>query len=424
MTAAKTKWPTKRLGELAEFRNGVNYNKSSFGVGVKVVGVSDFQDYTKPRYAELEQINPKGIVTERNILRDGDIVFVRSNGNRELIGRSLFIEQPPEEITHSAFTIRLRFTTHDVLPKFYAYCFRAPLIRQALTAQGGGTNINNLNQDILNALKVPFPPLSVQRRIAGILSAYDELIENSQRRINILESMARALYREWFVHFRFPGYEDHPRVASPLGEIPKGWEVKKLGDLISIDKGVSYNGAGLTEDGNPMVNLKNILAGGGFRRDATKPYSGDFKSRHTVKPGDIILANTDLTQAGNVVASAALIPHFTNDRPILISHHLFAVRLSAGLPASFIYHLLLADDFRGFAKGYAIGTTVLGLPKEGVLNFAFPLPPEDLIADFVKRVAPIHQLIETLLERIENLRRTRDLLLPRLLSGRLEAEAA
>ena len=100
MMVAKLKWPTKRLGDLAEFRNGVNYNKSSFGMGIKVVGVSDFQDYTKPRYDELEQINPEGIVTERNILRDGDIVFVRSNGNRELIGRSLFIEQPPEEVIY------------------------------------------------------------------------------------------------------------------------------------------------------------------------------------------------------------------------------------------------------------------------------------------------------------------------------------
>ena len=156
--ATKFIWQTKRLGELAEFRNGVNYNKNSFGKGVKVVGVSNFQDYSKPRYTELEQINPEGIVTDRNILRDGDIVFVRSNGNRELIGRSLFIEQPPEEITHSAFTIRLRFTARDVHPKFYAYCFRTRLIRQALTAQGGGTNINNLNQDILNALEVPHPP--------------------------------------------------------------------------------------------------------------------------------------------------------------------------------------------------------------------------------------------------------------------------
>lgn len=213
--AANLKWPTKRLNQLAEFRNGVNYNKNSFGKGVKVVGVSDFQDYTKPRYDELEQINPDGIVTERNILRDGDIVFVRSNGNRELIGRSLFIEQPPEEVTHSAFTIRLRFNSSEVYPKFYAYCFRTPLIRQGLMASGGGTNISNLNQDILNALEVPLPPLPVQRRIAGILSAYDELMENSQRRIWILEAVARTLYREWFVELRLPPTIPPKRLQRP-----------------------------------------------------------------------------------------------------------------------------------------------------------------------------------------------------------------
>ena len=205
---------------MAEFRNGVNYNKNSFGEGVKVVGVSDFQDYTKPRYADLDQINPEGIVTQRNILHDGDIVFVRSNGNRELIGRSLFIQQPPEEVTHSAFTIRLRFNSSDVYPKFYAYCFRTPLIRKGLTAYGGGTNISNLNQDILGALEVPFPPLTEQQRIAEILSAYDDLMENNQRRIQLLQEMARALYREWFVHFRFPGHNKIKLVDSPIGKVP------------------------------------------------------------------------------------------------------------------------------------------------------------------------------------------------------------
>jgi hypothetical protein len=190
VTAIKVKWPTIRLGEIAEFRNGVNYNKSNFGLGVKVVGVSDFRDYTKPKYAALEQINPEGIVTDRNILRDGDIVFVRSNGNRELIGRSLFIERPPEEVTHSAFTIRLRFTAGNVLPKFFAYYLRKTAIRHALTAYGGGTNISNLNQDILSSLVVSIPPEPTQRKIAAILSTYDELIENNLRRIKILEELA------------------------------------------------------------------------------------------------------------------------------------------------------------------------------------------------------------------------------------------
>src|SRR6516162_5442257 len=216
MIESKAKWRAELLGEPAEFRNGVNYDKRNFGKGIKVVGVKDFQDYSKPRYSELEQINPEGIVTERNILRDGDIVFVRSNGNRALIGRSLYIEAPKERITHSAFTIRLRFTSRDVLPQFYAHLFRTRLIREQLMAFGGGTNISNLNQDILNRLEVPLPPLPLQRRIAAILSAYDDLIENNLRRIRILEEIARAIYREWFVYFRFPGHENVPRVESLL----------------------------------------------------------------------------------------------------------------------------------------------------------------------------------------------------------------
>ena len=316
--------------------------------------------------------------------------------------------------------ILLRAKPSLVDPVYLFYALQSDFGQDELKSRASGTTVLGIKQSELRKVRIPVFSLPAQQRIASILSAYDELIENSQRRIKILEAMARGLYREWFVHFRFPGHQDHPRVASALGEIPGRWEVKRLGDLISIDKGVSYNGAGLTEDGNPMVNLKNIIAGGGFRRDATKPYSGDFKSRHTVKPGDIILANTDLTQAGNVVASVALIPRFADHRPVLISHHLYAVRLSEGLPASFIYHLMLEDGFRGFAKGYAIGTTVLGLPKEGVLDFVFALPSQNLIADFVKYAAPLHQLIETLLERIDTLRRTRDLLIPRLLSGQIE----
>ena len=174
-----------------------------------------------------------------------------------------------------------------------------------------------------------------------------------------------------------------------------------------------------------MVNLKNIMAGGGLRRDATKPYSGDFKPRHTVKPEDIVVANTDLTQAGNVVASPALIPRFSDERPILISHHIYAVRLDDPSTApSFIYQLMLDAGFRGFAKGYAIGTTVLGLPKEAILEYTFALPPAELIARFAAYVAPQLQLTETLRERIENLRRTRDLLLPRLLSGQVTLDVS
>src|ERR1035441_514213 len=105
------RWSTVPLGTLAEFRNGVNYNKLNFGTGIKVIGVSDFQDHVRASYDHLEQINPEGVVRKEHLLRDGDILFVRSNGNRDLIGRSLFVDGLRESVTHSAFSIRLRFTS-------------------------------------------------------------------------------------------------------------------------------------------------------------------------------------------------------------------------------------------------------------------------------------------------------------------------
>jgi type I restriction enzyme S subunit len=355
---------------------------------------------------------------DRYGLKLGDIVMCEGGEP----GRcAIWKEQVPGMMIQKALH---RIRPHDVLDyRFLFYDLLNIGNCRGFDQYFTGATIKHLPGEKLAKVEVNVPPLPIQRRIAGILSAYDELIENSQRRIKILEAMARALYREWFVHFRFPGHASVPRVPSSLGEIPKGWEVRKLGDLLNVDKGVSYNGAGLTEVGNPMVNLKNIQAGGGFRRDATKPYSGDFKQRHTVKPGDVVLANTDLTQAGNVVASPALIPRMGDENPILISHHLYAVRPVEDIPPLFVYHLMLTEDFRGFAKGFAIGTTVLGLPKEGILNYSFACAPPVLIRDFVTRVSGIHELMEALHERIDNLRRTRDLLLPRLLSGQIDVEA-
>ena len=406
MVVARLDWPTKRLSTLAEFRNGVNYNKSSFGEGVKVVGVSNFQDYSKPRYAELEQINPDGIVSERNILRDADIVFVRSNGNRELIGRSLFIEKPPEEVTHSAFTIRLRFTSPDVYPKFYAYCFRTPLIRQALTAQGGGTNINNLNQDILNGLEVPLPPLAVQQRIAGILSAYDELIENSQRRIRILESMARALYREWFVHFRFPCHENQPCVASPLGEIPQGWEVKKLKDVCRLTMGQSpksefYNEVG---DGEP------------FHQGVT-----NFGDRF---PTDRLFCTAEgrIAEAGDILFSVRAPVGRMNiaNKRIILGRGLSAIRYNQGSQA-FLWEQLrnrfTRDDMMGNGAIFASVT------KDDMQGIELVCPPPSVIEAATNHFEPLHSEIATLSQQVQNLRRTRDLLLPRLLSGQVAVDA-
>ena len=119
---------------------------------------------------------------------------------------------------------------------FFVYSLLGTL-RDSLKANAGGAATPIINKTAFSEMEISVPPLPVQRRIAGILSAYDELMENCQRRIRILEEMARALYREWFVYFRFHGYDKVPRVDSPLGPIPRGWEVRKLADFVTTKYG-------------------------------------------------------------------------------------------------------------------------------------------------------------------------------------------
>jgi type I restriction enzyme S subunit len=261
-----------------------------------------------------------------------------------------------------------------------------------------------------------------QRRIAGILSAYDELIENSQRRIKILEAMARALYREWFVHFRFPGHESVPLVPSPLGNIPQGWEIKKLGEVADTFRGRSYRSVDLADDGGlPFLNLKCLDRDGGFRRSGLKRYTGEFKEIHVAKKGDIVMAVTDMTQERRIVARAALVPTLDNEFGIF-SMDLVRIEPRAELPKAFLYSLLRYSSFADEVKQHANGANVLHLSPDRITDYRFTAPPAVLVSRFAGVVTPVVEKIDTLANRIDNLRRTRDLLLPRLLSGQIPME--
>jgi len=292
-----------------------------------------------------------------------------------------------------------------------------------LSRYAGGAAQPLVTQTVLKQVEVRVPPLPVQQRIAGILSAYDELIENSQRRIKILEAMARALYREWFVHFRFPGHENHPRVASPLGEIPQGWEVRKVGEAANTFRGRSYRSVDLADEGGlPFLNLKCLDRDGGFRRSGLKRYTGEFKDIHVAKKGDIVMAVTDMTQERRIVARAALVPTLDNEFGIF-SMDLVRIEPKPGLPKTFLYSFLRYSSFADEVKQHANGANVLHLSPDRITDYRFAAPPTDLMSRFASFVAPIVEEIDTLANKIGNLRRTRDLLLPRLLSGQVAVDA-
>ena len=242
-------WVMVPLSDIADFSNGINFDKSAYSVGVKLIGVSNFGDRFSPDYDELQEIDEK-VVRPGNYLLDGDIVFVRSNGNKELVGRCMLIKEPPYVVTYSGFCIRARLKeTNKYDPTFFAYYFKSKAFRKALSGNAIGANIQNLSQGRLSNHIACVPNIEIQRKIADTLSAYDDLIENNQKQIKLLEEAAQRLYKEWFVDLRFPGHETTPITDG----IPEGWAEGTLADLAVFKRGKTITKGQINEGTVPVV---------------------------------------------------------------------------------------------------------------------------------------------------------------------------
>lgn len=260
---------------------------------------------------------------------------------------------------------------------------------------------------------VPLPPLPVQQRIAGILSAYDELIENSQRRIKILESMASTLYREWFVHFRFPGHESVPHVPSPLGEIPQGWEVKKLGEISSyINRGIAPR---YDEAGDSVVINQKCIRDQRLGLEPARRQSKLIPKEKQVCFGDVLINSTGVGTLGRVAQV------YENLENCTVDTHVTIARAAREIDLNFYGCYLLShqETFERLGIG-ATGQTELG--RGAISEIELVVPPTELQRQFGKTVAEMRSATVTYGRQIQNLRRTRDLLLPRLLSGQVNLE--
>jgi type I restriction enzyme S subunit len=394
----ESEWRTAKLGELVAFKTGKLDSNAAVPNG-------DYPFFTCSQ--ETLRTNSYSFDTEC-------VLLAGNNAN------GIF----PLKYFHGKFDAYQRtyvVTPRDpnlLMTRFLYYVLRPKLSEFRSFSTGAATKFLTLT--ILNKTEIEVPLLPVQERIAGTLAAYDELMENSQRRIRILEAMARALYREWFIYFRFPGHETVPRLASPLGDIPQGWEVKKLGEVAQTFRGRSYGSVDLADEGGlPFLNLKCLDRDGGFRRSGLKRYTGEYKDNHVAKKGDIVVAVTDMTQERRIVARAALVP--TLDREFgIFSMDLVRVEPKPPMPKTFIYSLLRYSSFADEVKQHANGANVLHLAPERITDFRLAIPPADLIRRFANFVAPTLEHMDTLQNQIENLRRTRDLLLPKLLSGEID----
>jgi type I restriction enzyme S subunit len=293
---------------------------------------------------------------------------------------------------------------------FLFHCLRDPELKANFVAHAYGAAQPNISPALIEQQEIPLPPLPIQRRIAGILSAYDDLIENCQRRIKILESMSRAFYREWFVHFRFFGHESVPRVPSPIGEIPQGWEARKLAEFADFTRGFEPGTDAYKKDSG--VGLVKFLRVG----DLSKRDSGLFIDEHLVQGRVLRPLDIAITLDGSVGEVRLGL-----DGAYSSGIRRVDVKDKSRLGWVFTYQLLLSDASQATIQAHAKGTTIKHAGS-AVTALEFVSPPETVIKEFETKASPMMRQVLILQEQVENLRRTRDLLLPRLLSGQIDVE--
>ena len=383
-------WKKVKLGEISTLSNGINFDKSAYTSGIKLIGVSDFKDRLYPDYDSLQEIDTK-VIRSSDYLEKGDIVFVRSNGNKELVGRCMMIDREIP-VTFSGFCIKLRLTDKNIFnPVFFNYLFRTRLFKKSITGTAVGANIQNLSQSRLGSCEIRVPNIEKQNAIASILSRYDALIENYQKQIKLLEEAAARLYKQWFVELKFPGYQN----TTISDGVPEGWEKKKLAEIATLKAG---------GDKPEMVSeCKTTIC------------DVPIYSNGTTNEGLYGYTNKAEISEHCVTISARGSVGYT-----VFRRHPFLpiVRLISVIPSSiyagylFFYLKHMPLDSNGAAQQQI---TIPMIKDKNIL-----IPSNCILERFEQNIEPLFTNIDIFQSQIRHLTESRDRLLPKLMSGEIE----
>jgi type I restriction enzyme, S subunit len=291
----------------------------------------------------------------------------------------------------------------------YVYYFLKTMHLENLNS---GAGVPTLNQNHLHKLKIKIPSIKIQIKISAILSAYDDLIENNKRRITLLEKMAEEIYREWFVRMRFPGHE---KVKFKKG-VPEEWKVKKIGELVSTQYGYTAS-AGEEEIGPKFLRITDIVPD--VIDWESVPYckiEGKNEKKYLLNEGDIVVART-----GATVGFAKRI-NKNHPRSVFASYLVRLVPKNV-CDSIFLGMAVESDSFKKFIGMFITGAAQPQANASIMSLFTIYYPVKNIIGKFNKTVEPIINLKEKLCAKNTLIKRSRDLLLPRLISGKLPVGA-
>jgi len=389
-------WKTTTFGEVVKLEQGLAFNKKNnyliVDVGIPLLRITDLINKSESKFVDRNKVPLKFLS------KPSDIIFTRT-------GQVGLVFKGRVGIVHNnCFRI---IPIEGIDPNYVYWFLKQPAVIEYAQNLAGGVAQPDLAHDAFKSIPFRYPQYPDQQKIAAVLSAYDDLIENNTRRIKMLEEMAQAIYREWFINFRFPGQEDVRMVESELGLVPVGWEVRKLGDIAEeVRRNVEPNNL---DSDTPYFGLEHIprksiaLSDWGFAKDVQS-------TKHQFFKGEILFGKirpyfhkVGVAPVDGVCSSDAIVI-----RPKKLEYF--------GL----VLFCVSSEQFVSHATQTSQGTKMPRANWNVLVNYPVIIPPKPLLDKFNNVSSDMVDLIITKIFQNANLRSTRDLLLPKLIRGEID----
>jgi type I restriction enzyme S subunit len=362
--------------------------------GIPTVMPKDIKDGRIDETSVARVSEQKAAQLSRHLLKPHSIVFPR----RGDINKCAYIEASQAGFLCGTGCIKIEVPSTVLLPKFLYYYLGLSHVVEWLERNAVGTTMLNLSAAILGKLPVLELSIERQRSIVEILSAYDDLIENNRRRIKLLEQSARLLYKEWFVHLRFPGHEH----VNIIDGVPDGWEKKPFSELATFLNGFAFKPSHLGDIGLPIVKIPELRDG---PTEKTPRNPGDsIPEKYVLNNGDVLFS-----------WSGTLLVNIWNHGRALLNQHLFKVVPITDNLRGFVFFAL--QQALGEFQNQTIGSTMKHIRRDALEKVATLVPDKPLLDEFDSYVTPILEQVGILQRQVTASLQARDLLLPRLMNG-------
>ena len=421
-------------------------------VKIKDIAIINREHFDLSKHSNVLYLDITNVVTGKIInLQKYDVVNddIPSRAQRAVKSGTILISTVRPSLKHYCYldnpednmVVSSGFVTidakDDIVDSRYLYYILSSNFTTKYLSQISSTAVSSYPSfnpiDIENFKINIFNSIEEQKKIVSILTNIDSKINTNNAIISQLDAMAKQIYDYWFVQFDFPDENGRPYKSSGgkmvwneklKREIPEGWEVKRVGDIISTERGISYGTSNIkTGEGVSMLNLATFTPGGGnYKADGLKHYLGDYPENKVLKPYDLIMCNTQQTSIKfetDIIGRAMLVPDIF-DGDIVFSHHVNVIRTTDENIKYYLLYLFNSEYYHKYISGFTNGTNILSLSFNGVEDYLTESPSADILKVFGEQVIGVEKKKSEIFFENQQLASLRDFLLPLLMNGQVK----